>query len=75
MTNQSTNRQQKCAMTGQRFTVETFTMPGGTLGYRVTGGPAGRAWDDLADAVARLSHDIAGLAAALAGVDPQRGAR
>lgn len=52
-------------MTGQRFTVETFTMPGGTVGYQVTDGPDGRARVDLADALARLSHDIAALWAAL----------
>lgn len=52
-------------MTGQRFTVETFTMPGGTVGYQVTDGPDGRARVDLADALARLSHDIAAMWAAI----------
>lgn len=58
-----------------QFTVQTFTMPGGTLGYRVMSGRPGPEFDALADALAQLSHDIASLAAALADVEPQRGAR
>lgn len=64
-------------MTGRNmeFTVRTFTMPGGTVGYRVTAGRPGAEFDALADALAQLSHDIAGLAAVLADVEPRGGAR